>query len=87
MQEYQLPVEMPGLQGASAEFIPNVLLPHYGSEITKLNQVEQDTILIGHIYGGIVSPSLNPFMNNLTGTTSADHTTYWVKLIREMPNS
>jgi len=86
LQEYQLPVEMPGLQGASAEFIPNVLLPHYDSEITKLNQVEQDTILIGHIYGGIVSPSLNPFMDNLTGTTSADHTIYRVKLIREMPD-
>ncbi len=85
LQEYQLPVEMPGLQGASAEFIPNILLPHYDSEIIKLNQIKQDTFLIGHIYGGIVSPSLNPFMNNVTSTTSADPTIYRVKLIREMP--
>ncbi|MCK4989964.1 MAG: hypothetical protein KAS29_05740, partial [Bacteroidales bacterium] len=85
LQEYQLPTEMPGLQGASAEFIPNELHPHYDSEILKLNQITQDTILIGHIYGGIVSPTLNPFMNNVTGTTSADPNIYRVTLIRETP--
>jgi len=83
LHEFQLPTEMPGLQGASAEFIPNILQPHYDSEIIKLNQVTEDTILIGHIYGGIVSPTLNPFMNNVTNTTSADPTIYRVKLIRE----
>ena len=85
LQEFQLPVEMPGLQGASAEFIPNELNPHYDSEIIKLNQIVQDTILMGHIYGGIVSPTLNPFMNNVTNTTSADHTIYRVNPIKEMP--
>jgi hypothetical protein len=29
LQEYQLPTVMPGLRGASAEFIPNYDLPHY----------------------------------------------------------
>jgi len=85
LHEYQLPIEMPGLKGASAEFIPNVLQPHYDSEIIKLNQISQDTILIGYIYGGIESPTLNPFMNNVTGTTRADPTIYRVKLIRSKP--
>ena len=86
LQEYQLPIEMPGLKGASAEFIPNLLQPHYDSEIIKLDQISEDTILIGYIYGGIVSPTLNPFANNVTNTSSADPTIYRVKLIREMPD-
>ena len=86
LQEYQLPIEMSGLKGASAEFIPNLILPHYDSEIIKLSQINQDSILIGYIYGGIVSPSLNPFMQNVTATTSADPSIYKVKLIRALPD-
>ena len=82
LQEYKLSVEMPGLIGASAEFIPNLLQPHYNSEIFKLNQINQDTSLIGYIYGGIVSSTLNPFTNNLTSTTYADPQIYRVKLIK-----
>jgi len=87
LQEFQLPVEMPGLKGASAEFIPNNSLPHYPSEIIKLSSITQDTMLIGHIYGGITSPTLNPFSNFQTSTTSADPTIYAVKLIRNAPVS
>ena len=87
LQEYQLPVEMPGLKGASAEFLPNHLQPHYDSEIIKLNQINEDAILIGYIYGGIVSPTLNPFVNNVTSTTSADPTIYRVNLIRTLPDA
>jgi hypothetical protein len=84
LQEYQLPVEMPALKGAGAEFILNRNLPFYDNlEIIKLNQIQQDTVLIGHIYGGILSPSLNPFTNNQTNTTSADNSIYAVKLIRD----
>ncbi|HSI90371.1 MAG TPA: hypothetical protein VK927_04600, partial [Adhaeribacter sp.] len=85
LQEFQLPVEMPALKGAGAEFIPNNTLPHYSSEIIKLSRITQDTILIGHIYGGILSPSLNPFSNNQTATTSADPSIYAVRLIRSNP--
>lgn len=81
LTEYQLPVEMPALKGSSAEFIPNLSLPHYESSIIKLSQINQDSILIGHIYGGISSPSLNPFTANQTGITSADNTIYEVWLI------
>jgi hypothetical protein len=82
LYEYQLPVEMPALKGASAEFIPNELLPHYASDIINLAQITSDTILIGHIFGGIYSPSLNPFSVNQTSTTSADPSVYAVRLVR-----
>lgn len=86
LHEYQLPLEMPGLEGASAEFIINENLPHYESDILKLSEIQQDTILIGHILGGIQSTSLNPFSNNQTNTTSASATIYAVKLIRNTPS-
>ena len=85
LQEFQLAVEMPGLQGASAEFIPNKSIPHYPSEIIKLSRISNDTTLIGHIYGGILSPGLNPFASNQTSATSADQTIYAVNLISKGP--
>jgi len=87
LNEYQLPLDMPGLQGSSAEFILNTQLPHYHSEIIKLSEIQSDTILIGHIYGGIESPSLNPFTNNITETTVANNTIYSVHLHKEDFNS
>jgi hypothetical protein len=85
LHEFQLPVSMPALEGASAEFIPNNVLPHYPSEIIKLSNISQDTIVIGHVFGGIFSPTLNPFSVNQTNTTHADNTIYAVKLIRNVP--
>lgn len=85
--EYQQPEVMPGLKGASAEFIPNLSLPHEGHTIFKLSEINEDTILIGHIVGGILSPTLNPFDANQTNTTIADTTIYSVKLIRNTPSS
>lgn len=83
LQEYVLPTSMPALKGASAEFIPNQKLPHTNSEIIKLHKIEQDTILLGHIYGGILSSSLNPFNANQTNTTTADNSIYVVYLIKK----
>ncbi|MET0760690.1 MAG: hypothetical protein ABWZ56_09745, partial [Flavobacterium sp.] len=80
--EYQLPVEMPNLKGAGAEFIPNNNLPHYNNEVIKLSEITANEFVIGHIYGGIQSPTLNPFTDNQTATTSADPTIYEVKLIK-----
>jgi hypothetical protein len=82
LQEVQMPIQMPNFQGASAEFIPNHLAPHTSSEIFKLDHFTSDTVLIGHIYGGIFSSSLNPFANNQTNLTNADPTIYEVWLIR-----
>lgn len=74
LTEYQMPLEMPGLKGSSAEFIPNLELPHYPSKIIKLNEITQNAFMIGHIYGGIHSTGLNPFANNQTSQTQADNT-------------
>ncbi len=82
LQEFQLPVEMPGLKGAGAEFIPNHALPHYSNEVVKLHALVQDTTLLGHIYGGISSSMLNPFSSNQTSNTNADDAIYEVWLIR-----
>lgn len=87
LTEYQLPVEMPALKGASAEFIYNLSLPHYESRIVKLSQIQEDSILVGHILGGLLSPTLNPFSNNQTSTTSPDNSIYEVWLVRNNPTS
>lgn len=82
LSEYKLEVEMPNLKGAGAEFIPNKNLPHYSNEVIKLNDITSNEFVIGHIYGGIDSVSINPFTNNQTNTTSAGATIYEVKLIK-----
>lgn len=86
LQEYQLPIEMPGLRGAGSEFFPNNDLEHTPSEIFLLNEITQDTILLGHVVGGIRSNSLNPFAGNQTSTTSADNVIYAISLIRNTPS-
>jgi hypothetical protein len=82
LQEYQLPVEMPALKGASAEFIANHQIPQFNKDILHMNKFTTDTVLIGYIYGGILSPSLNPFSFNQTNSTSATNSVYSVRLIK-----
>lgn len=82
LQEFQLPIEMPGLKGAGSEFIPNKSLAYTPMKVLKINDVVGDSILIGHIYGGIQTEILNPFANNQTNQTSADASIYEVWLIR-----
>jgi hypothetical protein len=81
LSEHNFPVEMPNLKGAGAEFIPNTNLSHYTNEVIKLNDITTTEFVIGHLYGGIQSPTINAFTNNQTTTTSADPTIYEVKLI------
>ena len=85
LQEYQLPETMPGLKGASAEFIPNQNVPHYINEVIKLNDITANEFVIGHIVGGLSSPTINPFSVNQTSTTVANATIYEVKLVRTTP--
>ena len=87
LQEFQLPEEMPAFLGAGAEFIPNVNLSHYNTEIIKLHEIDKDSTLIGHILGGIISPSPNPFDNNMTSTTRAANTIFEIWLIKESPSA
>lgn len=81
--EYVLPVEMPLLTGAGAEFILNMQVPHTASEIILLNAISGDSVRAGYIYGGISSSAINPFVNNQTGLTSAASVIYEVWLIRQ----
>jgi len=80
--EYAFPLEMPGFRGTSAEFIINRDFTTNNAEIIQLNKVGLDTIIIGHIFGGINSPLLNPFSTNQTNTTYADNTIFVVKLVK-----
>lgn len=82
LQEYQLPETMPTLKGASAEFIPNQQLPHFSNEVIKLDEISTNEFVIGHIVGGLYSPTTSPFNSNQTSTTSANATIYEVKLIK-----
>lgn len=83
LTEYDLSVEMPGFQGASSEFIPNMSLPQTGHGVIELGSISADTIVLGHVFGGIHSTSLNPFSMNQTSTTSADASMYEVRLITD----
>jgi hypothetical protein len=69
MAEFMLPVEMPSLLGAGAEFIPVSSLPKYSNNVLKLDDFTNDTTLAGYIYGGISSTGANIFFTN-TGTQS-----------------
>lgn len=80
--EYQLPVEMPNLKGAGAEFIPNENLPHYSNEVIQLSNITDNEFVIGHLFGGIQSSSATAFTDNQTNLTSADPTVYEVKLVK-----
>ncbi|NOY96146.1 MAG: T9SS type A sorting domain-containing protein [Chlorobi bacterium] len=71
MIESKLDVEMPGLLGSGAEFIPitddNLFIDN---EIINLNKLPQENILVGYIYGGIESSQDNIFFIN-DGTQSS----------------
>lgn len=82
LEEYQLPEEMPGLEGASAEFIPN---PSLTDSLGVIHLNTADTLEIGHILGGLYSTMLNPFSVNMTSGTSASTTIYKVTLIKGQP--
>lgn len=74
MSEYKLPVEMPALLGAGSEFIMEKSLAHYENEILKLDSLNNDTTLVGYVFGGINSPNPNVFntmMGGNNGTTAS----------------
>ncbi len=82
--EFKMQTEMPGLKGSSAEFIPNENISLYKNDVVKMNAFQNDTIVLGHIIGGINSSSLNPFSVNQTSLTNADNTVYKVLLIADV---
>ena len=82
MAEYKLPVEMPSLLGASAEFIPLDDVPQYANEVYKLDNFSTDTTLVGYIYGGISSSAANIFFTNNGTQSSASSQIFKVFVIK-----
>lgn len=80
LTEYVLPIEMPNLKGTSAEFIPNLELPLTENKVILLNDVTENSFVVGHIYGGIQTQLQNPFANNQTAQTQADPSIFEVRL-------
>ncbi len=70
MTEYKLPVDMPGLLGAGAEFMMAEGVPEYANHVIKYDALTSDTTMVGYIYGGIKSTGANIFFTN-TGTQSS----------------
>jgi len=82
MAEYKLPIEMPGLLGAGAEFIPAYNILQYTNEVLKLDNITADTTLVGYIYGGISSSAPNIFFINTGVESSASSQLFEVYLIK-----
>ncbi|HAY33640.1 MAG TPA: hypothetical protein PK536_02150 [Ignavibacteria bacterium] len=81
LREFVLPVEMPMLAGANGEFIPLNNIPSYSNGILNLNKIRGDSVIIGFIYGGIISTELNPFSRNNLNSTYAGNLIFEVSLI------
>lgn len=82
LHEFALPVEMPSFTGANGEFIADHKLSYYSNGIINLNKIKGDSVLIGFIYGGIISSELNPFTKNNNESTSAGNKIYEVRMIK-----
>ncbi len=82
MTEYKLPVDMPGLLGASAELIPATGVPMFPNHVVDLDAITADTTLAGYIVGGINSTAPNIFTINTGVESSASTVVYKVFLVR-----
>ena len=82
MAEFKLPVAMPSLLGAGAEFIPNLNFPHFENEVFKMDSISKDSTLIGYIFGGIASSAPNIFFIN-DGTQSSANQQIFKVYIKE----
>ncbi|MHB1278707.1 MAG: T9SS type A sorting domain-containing protein [Bacteroidia bacterium] len=82
MAEYKLPVEMPALLGAGAEFIPLSSVPHYTNHVFKLDDLSSDSTLVGYIFGGISSTAPNIFFTNTGSESSASNQIFKVYVIK-----
>jgi hypothetical protein len=82
MAEFKLPIEMPDYLGSSAEFIINTNMPAYTNEVLQLDNLPNDTNLVGHIFGGINSSAANVFWINTGTESTASSTLYKVYLIK-----
>jgi len=87
LSEHKLPIVMPTLLGAGAEFIPNTKNAHYTNEVFKLDSLTDDTKMMGYIYGGISSTQANIFFINNGTQSSAGRQIFKVLLIKSKSTS
>lgn len=80
--EWLLPTQMPDLLGGSAEFIPLPNLPTFSNEVVKMDDLVGDTVLLGHIFGGILSSAPNIFWINDGTQSTATSELFKVYLLR-----
>lgn len=86
LQEVVFPNEMPELLGTSAEFIANKNIEQSENGVLFISSNSPDSLLIGHILGGIKSTELNPFTVNNTNVTSAYNGLFEVWLKKSVLN-
>ncbi len=82
MAEYKLPIEMPAYLGAGSELIRNKALPIFPNGVIKYDELDKDSTLIGHIYGGINSSAANIFWINEGLHSSASNQIFEVLLVK-----
>lgn len=87
MLEYKMPVEMPSLLGAGAEFIAEEGLPIWPNGVIQYDELPNDTVLLGHIFGGIASTARNIFWVNSGTESSADNRLFRVYLSKNTATS
>ncbi len=82
LAEYKLPIEMPALLGAGAEFIYRDNLPVYTNGVIKMDELSADSTVLGYIYGGINSSAKNIFWINDGSQSQSSANIYKVTLYR-----
>ncbi len=82
LYEVGLVDEMPRLTGSNAEIFYNKSLPFIHDHIVDLSSINEDTILVGYIFGGIVSQERNPFALSHNLASIASNQIYKLKIIR-----
>ncbi|MGZ8560471.1 MAG: hypothetical protein ACXWV3_02690 [Flavisolibacter sp.] len=87
LAEYKLPVELPSLLGAGAEFILLPSIPHYANDVIKLDNLDAGKTLVGHIYGGIASSAANVFWINTGNESKASNQLFRVYIIKSNKNT
>jgi hypothetical protein len=79
-QEYILPVHLPGLLGAEAQFMTSTSAPSYSNGVIKLDAIHHPTT-VGYMYGGILAQQAN------NGSSTASGEVFKVTLIPHKPTS
>jgi len=82
MEEYVLDVKMPGLLGASANFIPVKDIPVIHGKIVDYDKLPAGKTLVGYSVGGLESTVPNVFLRP-TGTSSSTNRVFEIYLIKD----